>query len=112
MKSTKQTIDEAVKKTLDPLERRKSIELLERRLPLSRSILMLYGLLAIVMAIGSLFWGDSHNNTPGIFVGIMALLFASYGIAAQRLVQLKVEEEKSKCEQSPAGDVLKAAPEE
>ena len=99
MKSTKESFDEAVKHTLDPLERRKLITRLERNLPLLRFSTIGLCIVVVFVGFGSLFGGTDIEHVA-LLIGIMALNGSIYAMQSQRLIQLRVEEERFQQESS------------
>jgi len=92
--NTMQKIDEAVRITFDPADRRRQIGGLEKRLRLNRVVLLITAVAAIGSIVASAL--GEQSNAPGIFMGLMGVLCASHIGMALRLIQLKVEEQRDK----------------
>jgi len=100
MKTEMNRIDTTVRQTLDPTERRDEMARLQTVLPRFYRALSFFVVLFVVMTVAGIVNGTSHVILAAPVVPLM-VLFISYNFQSQRLVQLKVEDERRECEQRP-----------
>jgi hypothetical protein len=90
----KKIIEQSVLTTLSPKRRKKVIARLEGLCPLFLVAFLMVVVVDVFLLARSLYRGHPDPNT-GTWTGIAALLFGAVGIIYLRLIQLKVEEERS-----------------
>ena len=110
MRSTKDIVNEAVERTLDPCQRKMLIARLESKLLLHR-LAVIFGFIAFgIYSVLYLFDREMDGVLMSLLFGMLILSIFSYTVTIQRLVQLRLEENRGKTEQGVPGQSARSAP--